>query len=94
MSTISLSLPTKQKQQLDQMVEEYGFANRSELIRSLMRFVRSQPNLLKEAASYPFVSPTEKSAKKIVKGFEKKGYTAEFLKDLEEGLADSDYFAK
>ncbi|MFN4212506.1 MAG: ribbon-helix-helix domain-containing protein [Microgenomates group bacterium] len=93
MSTVNISLPSNQANLIDQIVRRYGFANRSEFIRSLIRLVIYQPELIKTAAVFPFIPPKEKSVKKIVSAFAKSGrYSKDFLKDLTEGLKNSDYF--
>ncbi|MBW7960260.1 ribbon-helix-helix protein, CopG family [Patescibacteria group bacterium] len=93
MSTVNISLPQKQADYIDQLVDKYGFANRSEFIRSIIRLVVYKPDLIAEAAVFPFVTPKERSAKKIVSGFKKAGlYSKDFLEDLKEGLSQSDYF--
>lgn len=93
MSTVNISLPSAQANYIDTLVEKYGFANRSEFIRSIIRLVIYQPELIKTAATFPFIIPKEKSAKKIISAFAKTGkYSKGFLKDLKEGLSQSDYF--
>lgn len=93
MSTVNISLPSNQANHIDQMVKQYGFANRSEFIRSIIRLVIYQPELVKTAAVFPFISPKEKSVKKIASAFAKTGkYSEGFLKDLTDGLENSDYF--
>ena len=95
MSTVNISLPKEQVTLLDSLVANYGFANRSELVRSLLRLYTNKPELIEKASTYPFNPPSEKSAKKIIAGFSKtKKYSKEFLKDLEEGLKSSSYFNK
>jgi len=93
MSTVNISLPEKQANYIDMLVSKYGFANRSEFIRSIIRLVVYKPDLVEEAATFPFVVPKERSIKKITTAFSKNNrYSKEFLKDLKEGLAQSDYF--
>lgn len=93
MSTVNISLPSQQVNIIDAFVQKYGFANRSELFRSLLRLVISKPDLIDRAATFPFIFPKEQSAKKILSDFRKsKKYSKAFLKDLEEGLKSSDYF--
>lgn len=93
MSTINISLPEKQAEKVDALVEEYGYANRSEFVRSILRVVIHYPKLLHSAVTFPFAAPKEKSRKKILKFFlETKKYSSAFLKDLEEGLEASEYF--
>lgn len=93
MSTINISLPAQQADIIDSMVSRYGFANRSEFIRSIIRLVIQQKDLVEKAAVFPFVSPKRQPVKTIISAFLKtKRYSKEFLKDLEEGLSESDYF--
>lgn len=95
MSTINISLPGEQVSLIDKLVSAYGFANRSEFMRSLLRLVSHKPELIESAATFPFVAPKEKSIKKILTNFQKtKKYSPAFLKDLKEGLASSDFFEK
>lgn len=93
MSTVNISLPVKQVSLIDKLVNLYGFANRSEFFRSLLRFIAHKPDLLQQTAVFPFIVPQEKSTKKIIAGFKQsKKYSPEFLKDLEKGLKNSSYF--
>ncbi|MBU1110765.1 ribbon-helix-helix domain-containing protein [Patescibacteria group bacterium] len=95
MSSVSISLPTKQLTSVDKLVEEYGFANRSEFLRSALRLMLYNPTLVERAATFPFVAPQEYSVKKIMADFKKtKKYPSRFLKDLEEGLKESDFFTE
>lgn len=93
MSTINISLPLEQVNFVDKLVDSYRFANRSEFIRSLLRLVSFRPEMVQNIATFPFVIPGEKSARKIIEDFKStKKYSAGFLKDLKEGLSQSDYF--
>jgi len=95
MSTINISLPQEQVGLIDKLVSSYGFANRSEFIRSLLRLVHFKPGLIQEAAIFPFASPKEQSLEKIIADFKKtKKYSPDFIKDLKEGLKSSNYFKK
>ena len=95
MSTINISLPQEQVGLIDKLVSSYGFANRSEFIRSLLRLVHFKPRLIQEAAIFPFASPKEQSLEKIIADFKKtKKYSPDFIKDLEKGLQSSNYFKK
>jgi Arc/MetJ-type ribon-helix-helix transcriptional regulator len=95
MSTINISLPKEQVSLIDQLVEKFSFANRSEFIRSIIRLIMHKEEIVSEAATFPFVVPKNKSAKKIVNAFKNtKKYSKEFLKDLKEGLRVSDYFQR
>lgn len=93
MRTINISLPNQQATLIDQMVSRYGFASRSEFIRSLIRLLTYRPEILAESTIFPFSPPQDKSIKKIIADFKKtKKYSPEFLKDLETGLKISSYF--
>lgn len=95
MSTINISLPKEQVSLIDKLVSTYGFANRSEFVRSLLRLVHFEPELISKAATFPFASPKEKSVEKIVADFKKtQKYSPSFIKDLQEGLEESEYFNK
>ncbi len=95
MSTINISLPQEQVSFVDSLVQQFGFANRSELVRSLLRLARAKPTILNDAATFPFTpTPKGQSASAVLADFKKtKKYSQTFLKDLEEGLKKSDYFS-
>lgn len=93
MKTVNISLTEDQTKMVDQAVVNLGFANRSEFFRTLLRVFTKKPQVLEEATDFPMRSPITKSSKKVLGGFKATGkYSKEFLKDLEEGLKDSDYF--
>ena len=93
MSTINISLPPHQANLIDSLIIKYGFSNRSEFFRSIIRYILLKPDALINAAAYPFIPPKEKSVKKMLGEFSKtKKYSKAFLKDLNEGLSTSDYF--
>lgn len=95
MSTVNISLPKEQLDLLDRFVSMYGYANRSEFVRSLLRFITRTPEVLEQVTTYPFVVPPQRSVKKIMGEFRKsKKYSPSFLKDLEDGLQGSEYFIK
>ena len=93
MSTINISLPSDQVNLVDNFVTKFGFANRSEFVRSIIRLLIRKPELVEVASTYPFIMPKTKSIKTILTAFKKnKKYSQAFLKDLEDGLKTSDYF--
>lgn len=95
MSTVSLSLTDHQVAEIDRLSGVFGFENRSEFVRALLRVTLSNEALLKKSMAFPFDAPSEKSAKKIVGEFKKtKKYSSAFLNDLKEGLEESKYFVK
>lgn len=95
MSTISLSLSEKQLTIIDEMIARYGFNNRSEFFRALLRLVAQKPDIAKTAAVFPFIKPSSKSVTTIINDFKKTNkYPDAFLADLEKGLKSSNYFVK
>ena len=95
MTTVNISITDDQAKFVDQISSKYNFSNRSELFRSLLRMVQQQPELIKQSSVHPFQPPSTRSRSKIMKEFKATGlYSPEFLKDLDEGLKDSQYFNK
>jgi Arc/MetJ-type ribon-helix-helix transcriptional regulator len=93
MATVNLSLTNDQLKWIDKSAAELGFANRSEFVRSILRFISQRADLLADTRSYPFVSPSTTQKSEIVSAFKKTGkYSSDFLSDLESGLSRSDYF--
>jgi len=92
---MNISLPKHQALSVDNLIEKYGFANRSEFFRSILRLVIHNETIIKEAALFPFVEPKSKSITEIINAFAStKNYSKEFLRDLEEGLSQSVSFTK
>ena len=95
MTTVNISITNDQAKFIDQISAKYKFGNRSELFRSLLRLIQYQPELMCRVATFPFQTPSTQSRSEVLKGFEDTGlYPSEFLKDLEEGLNESQYFNK
>lgn len=95
MRTINISLTRDQFEAIERLNRRLGFANRSEFFRAILRFILKKPEIITEATAFPFVSPDTRNRTKIIEGFKKTGkYSPGFLKDLEEGLKESSYFAK
>ena len=92
MSTINISLPYEQVSFVDKLVADYGFANRSEFVRSLLRLITHKPELVETASTFPFITPQERSVKNHGRFSKNQKYSPAFLKDLETGLAESSYF--
>lgn len=93
MTTVNLSVSKEQVQLIDSFVSDHGFTNRSEFFRSILRLLKIRPQILGEAATFPFAVPKIRSTKKIISDFRKtKKYSSAFLKDLETGLNESTYF--
>lgn len=90
---MNISLPLDHVRAIDSFINRYGFANRSEFFRSLIRLVAHQPALLQDAATFPFTTAKHASKAEILNNFtQTKKYSASFLQDLETGLNESTYF--
>lgn len=71
MSTINISLPSRQVSLIDEFVKRYGFANRSEFVRAVIRLITRKPEIVDYVSLYPFVSPKTQSIKAIISDFKK-----------------------
>lgn len=77
------------------MTKQLGFASRSEFFRALIRWVTSKPLAKEEVRVWPFIAPSVRSKKEILTAFKRADkYSKAFLKDLAEGLENSDYFSE
>ena len=94
MSTVNISLTEEQLSLVNKLTKQYGFANRSEFFRAMIRRISTEPVAQKEVAEWPFVSPVTKSRAEILDAFKNKNYSSKFLSDLQEGMNNSDYFTK
>ncbi len=57
MKTVNISLTAEQAKFVDQTTKNYGFANRSEFVRALLRFAaKTNPELIDQASEAPFAS--------------------------------------
>ena len=93
MATINISLTPEQADWIDRSTSSLGFANRSEFVRSLIRFISQREDLIKEAQTFPFVPPATTNKQQIIQDFHNSGkYSPEFIEDLAQGLSRSDYF--
>lgn len=91
MGMMNVSLPEKQIQDVDSMVQKYGYANRSEFVRSALRYVLKNKTVAEQMVDFPFVvaNPADEP-KDVVADFRATGkYNETFLKDLEDGLINS-----
>jgi len=78
---------------VDTFVTDYGYANRSEFFRAILRLVFRNPEVITKAEDALLLSPTTYNTSKIVSEFSKsKKYSKEFLNDLEMGLKESPNF--
>jgi metal-responsive CopG/Arc/MetJ family transcriptional regulator len=92
---MNISIPQQQSALVDSLIAKYGFANRSEFFRSLLRLVIHNETIIEQASTFPFIEPKSMLASEVVSVFTKTGsYSKEFLHDLEEGLSQSKSFSK
>lgn len=91
MAMMNVSLPEKQIRDVDSMVEKYGYANRSEFVRSALRFVLKNKAVSEDMVDFPFlVTNPMDDPDEVVKDFRATGkYNELFLRDLEDGLKKS-----
>jgi Arc/MetJ-type ribon-helix-helix transcriptional regulator len=93
MTTVNLSLTTDQLNWIDKSSAKFGFANRSEFVRSLLRFLSQREDLLPSAQTFPFISPSTANKNEVLTSFQKTGkYSKKFMADLQAGLDRSDFF--
>jgi hypothetical protein len=94
MTTVNISITDQQNEFINQITSEFGFDNRSEFFRNLIRLIQFKPDLVSQVSTFPFQSPPTRSRSKVLKAFTATGkYSKEFLKDLKKGLEDSkDFF--
>jgi Arc/MetJ-type ribon-helix-helix transcriptional regulator len=93
MTTVNISITDDQLQWMDRVSDKLGFANRSEFVRSLLRFAAKDEKVLQEVETFPFQSPSSNNINEVVDGFSKSGkYSKAFLSDLKKGLKRSTYF--
>jgi Arc/MetJ-type ribon-helix-helix transcriptional regulator len=90
---MNISLPADQITFIDNLVVDLGYANRSELMRSIVRFIKREPKVLSQTEVFPMNPPSTRSRSKILAEFQDTSlYNKGFMKDLEAGLKRSDYF--
>lgn len=88
---MNVSLPEKQIKEVDLVVSRYGYANRSEFVRSALRFALASEMATKVVTDFPFVIANQRdNPEDVVADFRATGkYSDSFLKDLDEGLKNS-----
>ena len=90
MQTLNISLTKEQCTIINDLVDKWGFANRSEFFRALIRAL-IQPSELSQPLK--FQQPPVKNSKKIMQAFkDSQIYNKKFLTSLEKGLSRSTYF--
>lgn len=93
MTTVNISITDQQNKFINQITSEFGFDNRSEFFRNLIRLIQFKPDLISQASTFPFQSPSTRSRSKVLNAVTTTGkYSKKFLNDLKEGLEDSQDF--
>lgn len=89
MQTLNISITKEQFNFVDQLMKQWGFANRSEFFRALLRALKPQPF----STPIQFASPPVRDIKRVMTAFRRTNkYNEKFLNTLEKGLASSSYF--
>jgi len=89
MQTINISVTDEQKEYVDKLVRKEGFANRSELFRRLIRFIKSNPETIEEPKAVQLSPKAIKRYNKIADEIDSgkaKLFEAKTTKDLMEHL--------
>ncbi|HBH46247.1 MAG: hypothetical protein A2445_04665 [Candidatus Jacksonbacteria bacterium RIFOXYC2_FULL_44_29] len=91
MQTLNISLTKEQYTVINELVDKWGFANRSEFFRALIRAL-IQPSELSQPLK--FQRPPIKNPKKIMQAFkDSRVYNKKFLTSLEKGLSRSTHIS-
>lgn len=92
MQTLNISLPKKLSLKVDELVEEEGYASRSEFFRTLLRLYLQ---LADTKITSPYLVPFKKRPlAKVKEELESSGlYKKEFIKSVISGLAKSSLYA-
>ena len=79
---------------MDRSAENYGFANRSEFFRAILRYIfLHSPQILTELDAVTFEEPPNRDSQYIVSELTKTGkYNKAFLSSVAKGLKKSKYF--
>lgn len=94
MATVNLSITDDQLNWMDSTFQNLGFANRSEFIRSILRFISQREDLLNMTSTFPFQPPPTNNSAEILADFKASGkYSKAFLNDLAKGMKQSTYFS-
>ena len=89
MQTINISITDDQKGVVDQLVAQLGFANRSELFRTVLRKIKSSPQIIKEPDAIQLSPKAIKRYNKMIDDIESgkvKTFTANNTKELMDHL--------
>ncbi len=95
MTTVNVSLSQDQVTLIDRLTKKYGFTNRSEFFRSILRLLAHKPQVVSDAVDFPFEPFIVRPLEEIEREFKKTGkYSASFIQSLIKGLAKSSLYAR
>lgn len=96
MRNININLTAQQAKLVDKNASDFGFANRSEFIRAILRYVfLHSPQILDRLDAVAFEAPPVRDAEYISREFRKSGkYNQAFIASVTKGLKKSKYFRK
>lgn len=93
MNSVNVSLTSEQVKLVDSLTSIYGYANRSEFFRAILRLVAQKPKVLRDSDELILESPDTKDSNKIIADMKATGlYNAKFLASLKRGMDESNYF--
>lgn len=94
MKNINISLTVDQARLVDKKSADFGFANRSEFFRAMLRYIfLHSPDVLTRLDAAAFEQPVIKNIKQIEGELKKSGkYNKAFIQSVSKGLKKSDYF--
>jgi len=96
MKTLNINLTSDQAKLVDKTSKQFGFANRSEFMRAVLRYVfQYSPAIIGNLDSAVFEEPPVKDITRITTELAKSGkYNPKFITSIEKGLKKSRYFNK
>lgn len=95
MTTVNISLSHDQVSLIDRLTQKYGFTNRSEFFRSVLRLLAHKPQVISDVVDFPFEPFVVRPLEEIEREFKKKGkYSPAFIKSLMKGLRKSSFYAR
>ncbi|MBI4049505.1 MAG: hypothetical protein HY395_01660 [Candidatus Doudnabacteria bacterium] len=94
MKNININLTADQAKMVDQSATNYGFANRSEFFRAILRYIfLHSPQILAKLDAATFEQPPIRDSSYIVSELAKSGkHSKAFVASVARGLKKSDYF--
>jgi Arc/MetJ-type ribon-helix-helix transcriptional regulator len=87
MSTLNISVTDQQAAWVDAWTQTYGYANRSELFRFILRFISQQPKILRDVPPLELLEFQKKPLKEVREKMLATGkYSKKFINGIVSGL--------